>query len=275
MTNMPTKSQFTGSITNGERKAAEEQMIDFLSQYLPIDGSKLPAENIANTPSGNVISTDLQGVVNEFDGRVGANPSFRNKIINGDFYFWHRGGSQTSSGYGSDDRWNNLNVGSTKTHSQQTFTLGQTDVLGNPKFFSRTIVTCVTGAGNCVAKYQKIERVNTLSGQTATLSFWAKADTSKNMAIEFIQYFGSGGSPSSSIYGIEVTTISLTTSWKKYTVTVNIPSIAGKTLGTDNTDNLSVLFWFDAGSNFNSRTNNLGQQSGTFDMLKYNLKKVL
>jgi hypothetical protein len=198
--------------------------------------------------------------------------AFRNKIINGNFDIWQRGTSQTSSGYGSDDRWVNDNFGSTKTTSRQAFTLGQTDVLGNPQYFSRTVVTSVAGASNYVFKSQRIEGVRTFSGQTVTLSFWAKADASKNMAIEFNQVFGTGGSPSASVTGIGVTTCNLTTAWKKFTVTTTLPSIAGKTLGANNDDCLYLLFWFDAGSSFNSRTNSLGQQSGTFDIAQVQIE---
>lgn len=38
-TTLPTKAQYTGVITDTQRKAAEEQMIDFLAQFLPNDGS--------------------------------------------------------------------------------------------------------------------------------------------------------------------------------------------------------------------------------------------
>jgi hypothetical protein len=192
--------------------------------------------------------------------------SYRNRVINGNFDIWQRGTSQTSAGYGSDDRWNNFHSGSTKTHSQQTFALGQTDVPGNPKYFSRTVVSSVAGAANNVVKIHKVEDVSTFAGETATLSFWAKADAAKNIAVEFVQEFGTGGSPSASVTGIGVTTCALTTSWKKFTITVAIPSISGKTLGTNNDHDLAFLYWFDAGSNFNARTNSLGQQSGTFDI---------
>ena len=197
--------------------------------------------------------------------------SNRNVIINGNFDVWQRGISQTSSAYGSDDRWSNLNSGSTKVASRQEFSLGQTDVVGNPKYYSRTVVTSVAGAGNYVLKRQSVEGVTTFSGETVTFTFWAKADANKNIAVEFYQNFGSGGSPSGLVF-IPSQTVSLTTSWAKHSLTFDIPSVSGKTLGTDGADTLSFHFWFDAGSDYNSRTNSLGQQSGTFDIAQVQLE---
>ena len=192
--------------------------------------------------------------------------SFRNKVINGDFRFAQRATSQTSSGYGSDDRWFNSNGGSTKVHSIQPFTLGQTAVPGEPKNYSRTVVTSIAGASNYVAKVQKVEGVRTFAGQDAVLGIWAKADAARNIAVEFIQAFGTGGSPSADVTSIGVTTLALTTSWQYFQVPVTFPSIAGKVLGSNNNDYVFIHFWFDAGSDFNTRTNNLGQQSGTFEV---------
>jgi hypothetical protein len=120
---------------------------------------------------------------------------------------------------------------------------------------------------------QKIEGVSTLAGQTVTLSFWAKADSNKSIATEFVHNFGTGGSPSTAITGIQVVTHNLTASWQKFTATVAIPSISGKTIGSDNNDYISFAFWFDAGSDYNSRTNLLGQQSGTFDIAQVQLEE--
>lgn len=190
----------------------------------------------------------------------------RNAIINGNFDVWQRDTSQTSSGYSSDDRWRNAHSGSSKTHSRQEFSPGQTDVPGNPRYFSRTIVTSSAGASNFVYKDQAIEDVRTYSGKEVTLTFYAQADTTRNIAVEFIQSFGSGGSPSSSVVGIGVTTVNLTGSWQRHDVKVTIPSISGETIGSNEDSYLAVRFWFDAGSDFNARTNSLGQQSGTFDI---------
>jgi len=199
--------------------------------------------------------------------------SFRNKIINGNFDIWQRGTSQTTADYGSADRWNCLHKGSTKTASQQAFTVGQTDVPGNPKYYLRHVVSSVAGAGNYCSFIQQIEGVQTLAGQTATLSFWAKADSNKSIATEFRQHFGTGGSPSAIVSSIGVTTHNLTTSWQKFTTTVSIPSISGKTIGSDGNDKLQINFWFDAESNWDSRNNSLGQQSGTFDIAQVQLEE--
>jgi hypothetical protein len=195
----------------------------------------------------------------------------RNAIINGNFDHWQRGTSFTGFEYGAD-RWYNVISGSSATQSRQAFALGQTDVPNEPEYFCRTAVTSSAGAGNYAILQQRIEDVRTFAGQTVALSFWAKADAARNIAVEFAQTFGSGGSPSSQVDAIGVTTASLTTVWQKFTVTAEIPSIAGKTLGTNGNDHLGLFFWFDAGSDFNARTNSLGQQSGTFDIAQVQLE---
>jgi hypothetical protein len=193
-------------------------------------------------------------------------PVLRNRIINGDFSIWQRGTSQTTSGTGSDDQWSNSNAGATKTHSRQAFTLGQTAVPGEPAFFSRTVVSSVTGATNLCIKQQRIEGVRTLAGRNARVSFWAKADANRQLAIDLNQFFGTGGSPSASVEGIGAQKFSVNAVWQKFTATIALPSIAGKTLGTNGNDLLEFTFWFDAGSNWNARSASLGHQSGTFDI---------
>jgi hypothetical protein len=198
--------------------------------------------------------------------------AYKNKIINGNFDIWQRGTSNGMSGYYTADRWRSENVGTTKVASQQAFTLGQTAVPGEPTYFMRHVVTSSAGAGNYCFLQQKMESMRTLAGKTATLSFWAKADSSKNIAVEFGQNFGTGGSPST-FNTANVTTCALTSSWQKFFVTTSITSISGKTLGSNNNDFFELDFWFDAGSTWNSRTNSLGQQSGTFDIAQVQVEE--
>lgn len=195
---------------------------------------------------------------------------FRNVVINGGFTEWQRALSQTSSGYGSDDRWDNSHSGTTKTHSLQNFVLGQTAVPGEPAYFSRTVVSSIAGAGNYCQKLQRIEGVRTFAGRKVTLTFYAKADAPKNMFVEMAQDFGSGGSPSP-FNQFKAQTIALTTTMTRYDIVADVPSLTGKVIGTNQNDNLRFGFWFDAGSDFNARTLNLGQQSGTFDIARVSL----
>ena len=218
---------------------------------------------IVPTPTTDTQATNKAYVDGKYSG-------FKNFIINGGFDIWQRGTSQTTHGYGSSDRWVNFNTGSTKTTSMQI--TNKTEPFNSIKF-CRNVVSSVAGAGNAVGIQQRIEWVNTLHNKTCTLSFYAKADTTKNIAIDFVQYFGSGGTPSAIIEGISATKIQITSSWAKYTITANIPSIFGKSAGTDGNDSFWVRFWFDAGIDFNTRTNSLGQQSGTFDIAQVQLEE--
>lgn len=201
-----------------------------------------------------------------------ANRGRKNHVIDGNFDIWLEAASQTTSGYGSDTMWLNEHSGSTKVHSRQAFTPGQTLVPGNPEFFSRTVVTSVVGASNYCRKSQRIERVKTNAGNKATYSFYFDTDVAKNIAVEFVQNFGTGGSPAAEITAIGTQLVAVTPGFKKYYVTVDLPSMTGKAVGTNNNDYLGMVFWYDAGTSFNTRAANLGQRSGTFDLAQVQLE---
>jgi len=192
------------------------------------------------------------------------NQSFmRNEIINGNFDVWQRGISQSGLAYGSDDRWASSFLGGTTIlHTRETFNPGQNIVIDNPKYFSRTVVTSGNAIGSFAHKTQYINDVSLFTNKIMTLSFWAKADASKNISVEFIQNFGVGGS--ASITGIGAVKKTITNGWTKYTVTLTMPNVAGKTIGENSYT--SIRFWFEAGTNYNARTDSLGNQSGTFDL---------
>ena len=86
------------------------------------------------------------------------------------------------------------------------------------------------------------------------------------MSTEFLQNFGTGGTPDTEVTALGVVKHALTTSWQKFSVTATLPSVSGKTLGTNGDDKWGVAFWFDSGSDFNARNDSLGRQSGTFDI---------
>jgi len=191
-------------------------------------------------------------------------PRNRNRIINGNFDIWQRGTSFSAAGYNAD-RWTTMLTGSTGVFTRQAFTPGQASVPGEPAYYHQSVITSVAGAGNFAIKAQRIESVRSFAGQTVTLSFYAKASVAKNIAVEFEQSFGTGGSPSAAVdtFG---GVIALTTSWQKFTVTCAIPSISGKTLGSNNDDLLAIYIWLDAGSTFAARAGSIGQLSATISL---------
>ena len=156
--------------------------------------------------------------------------------------------------------------------TRQAFTLGQTDVPDNPEYYLRAVTTTDSSADAGTILSQRIEDVRTFAGQTITVSFYAKADAVKNINIELRQDFGTGGSPSSQI-AATTQKFALSTTWTKYTKTFSVASISGKTLGTNGNDYLRLAFWLDAGSDYNSRTNTLGNQAGTFEFAQVQVEK--
>jgi len=170
------------------------------------------------------------------DGSVKGNGTGRkNYIINGNFDIWQRGTSVTT-GYGPD-RFTYQNSGSTGTLAQGSFTAGQTDVPNNPKYFANLTVT---GADDNANIAHRIEDVYTLSGETATISFYAKHTTNAPTSFNVTSYqvFGSGGS--TAVETSIATSQTTTTSWQKYTATVTFPSVSGKTIGASSY--LELLF---------------------------------
>jgi len=219
-----------------------------------------------------------RNVADTQDNNGGAVPPFaagKNKIINGDFKINQRGfTSVTTNGTYFFDRYISriTDGGGTVTITPQVFTPGTAPVSGYEG--SNYVRVVSSGQVNTDARAgydQRIESVRTFAGQTITVSFWAKADTgTPSIAVEAVQAFGSGGSPSSTVTGsVAAGTVvkkAITNSWARYSFTLTIPSIAGKTLGTTFDGQLEIITWLSAGSTLNTRTDSLGIQNNTFEI---------
>ena len=159
----------------------------------------------------------------------------KNKVINGAFNIWQRGTTVSNpNGTYLADRFliSNLTAVPTSTYSQQTFTPGTAPVAGyESQYFMRFQVTS-QGSSTGQAVNHRIEDVRTFAGQTITFSFWAKAAANLTMNdIKLGQNFGSGGS-SATETNFTMSSKAVTTSWQRFTGTVTVPSISGKTVGT-------------------------------------------
>ena len=190
----------------------------------------------------------------------------KNKIINGDFSINQRGftSTTTTQTYGFD-RWTFLSAGDgSTTYSAQTFTPGTAPLAGyEATNFARLVTAGQTTSSSQSYLIQRIENVRTLANQTATVSFWAKAASgTPKISIEFGQNFGAGGSATAYTNG---GTVTLSTSWARYSSTVLISSISGKTIG-DNANRLFLTLYTSAGSDITTRANSIGIQNNTIDI---------
>ena len=149
--------------------------------------------------------------------------SNRNLIINGAMQVAQRGTSHSVTGYGSLDRWFLALSGATATLSQESFTLGQTDVVG-AEYYAKVAVT--TGNNNS-GLYYKVEAKDVIKagGQDVTLSYWAKG-TSPTNGLKVGLLLVATGAPTFP----SDESVTLTSTWTKYTHTFTLPSFSGTTL---------------------------------------------
>ena len=171
-------------------------------------------------------------------------PRSGNVIINGDFGIWQRGTSfsnPASSSY-TVDRYSVVYDGSgaSRTLSREPFSSGELTVpgYGSPSFFLRYRQQVAGSGGTFNNLEQRIEDVTTFSNQQVTVSFWARTSTSSTITVVFGQLFGTGGS--SSVFTSTGGSISLTNSWVRYSRTVTLPGVSGKTIGANNS--LALIF---------------------------------
>lgn len=157
----------------------------------------------------------------------------KNLLINGGFDIWQRGTTNQGpniGGYVADRFRCDWSGNAAVAISRQSFVPGQTEVAGEPAYFLRWQQT-TGGVGATEHKIsQAIESVRSLAGKTATVTFWARSDAARALKVAVTQYFGTGGSEPVTK---AVEAFQLNTAWTQYTATFQVPTIAGKMLGTN------------------------------------------
>jgi hypothetical protein len=208
--------------------------------------------------SGKNIGTGAGTVAAGDDSRFNLG-SFKNKLINGDYRFAQRGTSVAVASGASVytlDRWLGSCTGSSMTVSRV-----DTGVAADrSRYVLSANVVSVAGSANLALLMQRIEDVRTYAGRTVTVSFSATSSVNnKKIGVSLDQNFGSGGSPSTAVPGVGQA-VTLSTSMQRFSLTFNVPSLAGKTIGNAS-DFLALNFWLDAGSSFDLRSGASGQLS--------------
>lgn len=188
----------------------------------------------------------------------------RNVWMNGNMDIWQKGPAMAApaaiGGY-QCDFFGHRGVGSTVFVERKNFPLGQTEVPGNPRHYTRVTVNSSPGANSYALMASDIDDVTLFNGSKSTQTIWIRSNAARNICVEWNQHFGDGGG-SAEWFGTPKT-LALTTAWQRFDIEYEWPSVTGKTIGSSatDTDRLGVVFWLDAGSSFNARTNSLGQQS--------------
>lgn len=153
-------------------------------------------------------------------------PLFRNFVRNGDFEIAQRGASFagiTTEQY-TLDGWKAGHAG-TSTVTQESFTVGQTDVPDNPRKFLRLVRSVAAGSDNVLLE-NRIEFPERLSGKTVTVSFRAKvASGTKALVYDF------GSSGVTSAVNTSDNAASVTTTWTLFSAQVAIPAMTAATSG--------------------------------------------
>ena len=206
---------------------------------------------------------------------------FKNRIINGAMGIWQRGTSFSSFSSGSNtytaDRFASFvnGTGGTIAVTQQAVTPTTFTALGaaqDPQYYLQYQCS-VLGSVTYMDLNQRIEDVRTFAGQNMTVSFYAKADTSRTIGVSLYQNFGSGGS--ADVSG-SATNVTIGTSWARYTVTIACNSISGKTIGAGSW--VGVVFSLPVSTftlSFALIQAELGSTATSFDYRPYGTELVL
>ncbi|UMO77426.1 putative tail fiber protein [Stenotrophomonas maltophilia phage vB_SmaM_Ps15] len=164
-----------------------------------------------------------------------------NVLINGGWKFWQRGTSKTLNAplaaYVAD-RWQGVcggDAGASLALSRQKFAIPVDSATHYGRFATQN-ATANTDSFIC----QIIEGVGTFAGKTTTASFYGWANASNTpIGVRIIQRFGSGGSPE---VETEIGLLNLNITPGYVSITFDVPSIAGKTIGSN--DMLFLIFDF-------------------------------
>ena len=255
-------------VASDDPNAIQNTIVDAKGDLITATAADTPARLAAGNNGETLVADSSTSTGLRYSALFGAN---KNKIINGDFNINQRAfSSTTSTGVYSFDRWLTNFSDGTNTFSAESFTPGAAPVAGyEGKNYIRIVTTGQTTTGAFTRYDQRIEDVRTFAGQTVTVSFWAQAGSgTPGISVELQQNFGSGGSPSSVVNGIIASPANqaISTSWARYSYTISVPSISGKTIGTNENSYFQLGLFVSAGSNFNARTGSLGIQSNTFNI---------
>jgi len=235
--------------------------------YAPLGSPAFIGDPTAPTPPAGDADTSLAttafvqtAVAPAFNG-VG-----RNLLHNPLFNVAQRGaGPFTTANAFALDRWALSLSLDTMSVTQAAFSDAARTQVGDEAAAVALANTFVGNAGASAFNriVQRIENVRRLAGKTLTVSIWAAAGSgAPKLGVNINQLFGTGGSPSPGV-NVAGQAVTISTTYTRYSLTFAVPSIAGKTLGTNNDHSTELSIWFSSGTTQAASAGNIGVQSGT------------
>jgi hypothetical protein len=211
-----------------DTNAIQNTIVDAKGDLIAASAADTPARLAVGNNGETLVADSSTSTGLRYQGNYAAG---KNAMLNSDFSVWQRGTSiNLTNGLTvfTADRWQcvvNFTAG-TASVSRQAFTPGGAPVAGyeGQYFFRLNTGTTAT----TIILNTKLENVQTYAGQTVTFSFWGRSSSNVSLVDTFRQNFGSGGSTS---VDSTSTSYNLTTSWQRFTRTLTLASIAGKTIG--------------------------------------------
>lgn len=196
---------------------------------------------------------------------------FRQALINGNFDIWQRNTTFTNPAHGdyTADRWIVRNALGTPpaniVNSRQALTPG--DIQGADWFYRIVPDGEGTPAANDYYGIDQIiengVRYLNGDGKYLTISFWARSSNAGRKIGTFLELsYGSGGSPST-VERLTGDAFTLTTSWQKFTHTIAMSTLAGKTFGTNRDDVISLRLWCNWNTTWDERFGESSSQGFT------------
>ena len=215
-----------------DSNAIQNTIVDAKGDIVAASGSDTPAR-LAVGNNGETLVADSSATTGL---RYSATPSASNPILNSSMQIWQRGTSISATANTQPytaDRWQvQTQVGQACTISQQA--TNDTTNLPFVQYCARVQRNSGQTGTGALQFFQSMENLNTTAfiGKTITYSFYARAGTNYSAAsnaFNAVVYSGTG--TDQNIYGaitgaasITSTTVTLTTTWQRFTVTVAVPT---------------------------------------------------
>lgn len=237
-------------------------------------------QSLRSTADAAAFRTAIQAAASADIGAVQSDPGFGNPILNGDFRINQRAVPNVTGVFGwVVDRVVVSAQGGSRTVQRVALSDSDRTTIGRQGAAFALQYQATGGAAS--TDYELLgfptEDVRRLAGRRVAVSFWARRTAGAgDLAIELEQNFGTGGSPSSAVYGIGGARLSLLPTLSRYVVYIDVPALTGKVIGTNGDDRLVLNIFASAGATFNSRLGGtgIGAQTATFQIADVKMEPV-